>query len=78
MYIIPQYYSLDFTLNILHTTTIYKKYLNILRSVKKWDPPYPKISKIVVDAIIWHWMKVVAPTGADAEGIRKTVQELVE
>ena len=35
------------------------------------------ILNMLVDAVIQHWVTVVAPMGADAEVIGETLQELV-
>ena len=42
------------------------------------DPVFPKISNLIVDAIIRHSVTVVVPAEAGSEGLRKPIQELVD
>ena len=44
------------------------------RIVTQLYPLPPTIFNLVMDAFIQHWVMVVAPTGADAEGLGETVQ----
>ena len=46
------------------------------RGVTQGDPLSPTISNVVVDAVVRHWVTVVAPTKAGEEGLGETVQEL--
>ena len=46
------------------------------RGVTQGYPMSPTIFNVVVDAIIRHWVEVVAPTEAVKEGLNKAVQEL--
>ena len=34
------------------------------------------ILNVLVDAVIWHWVMVMAKNEAGAEGLRETIQEL--
>ena len=48
------------------------------RGVTQGNPLSPKVFNLVVDAVIWHWVGVVALTEAGVEGVRETIQELAE
>ena len=39
-------------------------------------PSPPTIFNLVLDVVIRHWVTVVAPTEAGAEGLREMIQEL--
>ena len=41
----------------------------VYRGVTQGDPLSPTIFNMVVDAVIWHWMAVVAPTEEGSEGL---------
>ena len=42
------------------------------------NPLSPTVFNVVVDAVIWHWVTVVAPTEAGAEVLGDTIQDLAE
>ena len=47
------------------------------RGVTQGNTFFPTVFNVVVDSVIHHWLTVVAPTEAGAEGLGETVQELV-
>ena len=48
------------------------------RGVTQGDPLSPKIFNVVVDAVIRHWVTVVALAEAGVEVLRDTIQELAD
>ena len=48
------------------------------RGVTEGEPSPPTIFNVVVDAVMRNWVMVVVTTEAGAEGIRETIQELVD
>ena len=46
--------------------------------VTQCDPFSPIIFNVVVDSVIRHWVELVAPMEAGAEGIEEKIQKLVD
>ena len=46
------------------------------RGVTQGDPLYPMLINVVVDAVICHWVAVVAATEAGTEVLELSIQDL--